>query len=362
MTFRWQTEHWPTVAEFAAHLARHERPPWCRMVVLHHTWVPTVAQWSGRRSMDGLRDYYAGLGWEAGPHLFVAPDGIWQGSPMDRPGVHANAANPRSIGVEVVGDYDPAPWAEPIRSLALGTLDALLSWLGLTPADIAPHRQFNPKKSCPGRAIVMDEVRAALSAPRYTPASPLLGSPLGTVSQAIDWLTPRSTNYDAAAIEEIVGAYARLGAASGVDWFLALAQCAHETGNLTSALSARRDKYGNNLRNSAGIGVTGESSPDARPGFVWDADRELWRACVGFARWDPDAAQAHLGRLVAYALPPGQRFGWQVTAADYALKVRGLPLALQGSAPTVGDLGGKWAPSPSYGERIVARANEMMGI
>src|SRR5262245_60442911 len=83
-------------------------------VVLHHTWVPTVAQWAGQRSMQALQRYYAGKGWTAAPHLFVGPDAIWLFTPLKDVGIHAGTGNSGtsggrfwySIGVEMVGDYD----------------------------------------------------------------------------------------------------------------------------------------------------------------------------------------------------------------------------------------------------------------
>lgn len=63
----------------------------------------------------------------------------------------------------------------------------------------------------------------------YLPAPPS-----GTVEWAIAWFAARSTLYTLYDITSIVQAYARIGTETGVDWFLALAQCAHETGSLTS--------------------------------------------------------------------------------------------------------------------------------
>ena len=184
----WQIEHWPNIDAFADHLAKHQPPAFAKRLILHHTWKPTVADWRGRRTMEGLGRYYRSLGWSAGPHLFVAPDGIWQGTPLNMPGVHANAANSSSIGVEVVGNYDPAPWTEPIRSYAFGTLAMLCRWLDLpvTPDTIQPHRLYNNTKTCPGASIRMDDIRAELfdillaetdlpDPPIYTTKTPLLG-------------------------------------------------------------------------------------------------------------------------------------------------------------------------------------------
>jgi hypothetical protein len=188
--------------------------------------------------------------------------------------------------------------------------------------------------------------------------SPIIGPASGTPESALVYLAARATQYEPGAIAEIITAYQREGRAAGVDWFLALAQVAHETGNLTSWWCARP------RRNPAGLGVTGQTRPGhiARPGPDWAHDGQLWREGLSFARWDPDGVRAHLGRLLAYALPQGQGTPVQQALIVYALSLRPLPEHLRGVAPTLKGLGGTWAvPGPDYGARIAARANLMRG-
>src|SRR4051794_14152901 len=79
--------------------------------------------------------------------------------------------------------------------------------------------------------------------------APLLGPASGSAEQAIAWLAARDIyNND---IVRIVNLYQRIGEKVGLDWFLAIAQMAHETGSLTSWWSQPP------RRNPAGIGVTG---------------------------------------------------------------------------------------------------------
>jgi hypothetical protein len=90
----------------------------------------------------------------------------------------------------------------------------------------------------------------------------------------------------------------------------------------------------------------------------------LWREGVSFPAWTPDEAtphvssiEAHVGRLLAYATKPGERWGPQVALVDRALSVRELPLRYHGCAPTLRGLGGTWAvPGTTYPERIAAIA------
>lgn len=156
---------WPTVADLRAHLAQHgyaTTAPWARAVIVHHTVRPTPAQWRGAASVAALARYYKGLGWTAGPHLFVCsgcPDpadaGIWQLTPLSVPGTHANAANAWAWGIEHVGLFDAAPMPPDVAALGMGAAAALLDWAGQAASGVTvrPHRAFNPAKSCPGRAV-----------------------------------------------------------------------------------------------------------------------------------------------------------------------------------------------------------------
>lgn len=170
------------------YLASLPKPSWYKSVIVHHTIVPTVASWKGLRTMNSMWNYYQSLGWDGAPHLFIAPDGIYQMNKLTRTGTHSNAANAWGIAVEVVGFYDVQLWQEPIKSFASDTVAALLLWGGLTVSNIQLHRWFNPQKTCPGRAIqlpwIQELVRASMeemtlsNMPLY-----LTGSPVSNVRQ-----------------------------------------------------------------------------------------------------------------------------------------------------------------------------------
>lgn len=175
--FAMDVRRWRTVAEFRAHLARHDyraTAPWARGVVIHHTYRPTAAEWRGAESMASLARYYRGLGWLSGPHLFVCPDapreadrGIWQLTPLNLPGTHARAANPTTWGIEHVGDYTSRSMPPDVAAMGAGAAAALLGWAGLpvSAATVTPHAQWG-KPECPGKAVDMDAYRRAVAALR----------------------------------------------------------------------------------------------------------------------------------------------------------------------------------------------------
>jgi hypothetical protein len=145
-------------------------------LILHHTVVPsttaapypTGARWPASEAqqhalISSLGKYYAGLGWESGPHLFVGPDRIWQLTPLDTVGTHANGGNcingVYSIGVEVVGYFDHRVWEPRQAALVGGLVRACAEMFGFSldyrrgPGGFSFHRDYNPSKSCPGLAI-----------------------------------------------------------------------------------------------------------------------------------------------------------------------------------------------------------------
>jgi hypothetical protein len=200
----------------------------------------------------------------------------------------------------------------------------------------------------------------------YTADSPIMGAAPVSDEALIAAFTLRCTAEGSPygseredPIRRAIGpAYALECRRAGVDLAIALAQCAHETRWLTSALSQRRDRHNVDLRNPAGIGVNGDVSPDPAPGFAWDADRNQYRRVVSFASWDQSVV-AHVGRLVAYATDPFKRTFPQAELVARALQYRGLPSECHGSAPTLRQLGHGPNPRPGCGW---AGANDTQGL
>lgn len=174
MAFVIDKRQWVTVNDFRAHLAAHspDVAPWAKGVVLHHTWSPTVAQWHGMVSIEAIAKYYQTKGWDRGPHLFIAvgsrnpaDDGIFQMTPLNERGIHAGSANNWAWGIEVVGNYDPAPWTASCADMVREATVALMTWrrISVTRQTLIGHREVPSPKSCPGKAINMDMVRKRFS-------------------------------------------------------------------------------------------------------------------------------------------------------------------------------------------------------
>lgn len=166
--------------------------------------------------------------------------------------------------------------------------------------------------------------------------TPLFAEPRVTLKQLEKFEIGRKHGvYTDANVRGILKKYVTLSTKVGLDPLLVVSQMLEETGHLTSAKSQPPQ------RNPAGIGAEGGSVKGA-----------------SFATWD-NAIRAHVGRLLAYALPDGEGTAAQKALIKEALKVRSLPADRRGCAPVLGGLTGKWAMDPEYDRKIARIANQI---
>ena len=350
------------------HLTRGRAGGGIRCIVMH----ATAGTWPG--DFEWLRQG----GSTAAPvscHYLISPDGsrvvqfvadhdtAWHAgsSGWTIDDVFRSGLNVWSIGIELSHSNRPSQPHDPRQISAAVELCRMLAQRYDIPrsqlvrhVDISPGRKTDPA-ALPWPQFVDDVYRnTLLPTPQYTTASPIVGAPLGTFDAALRYLRARASRNAV----EIVELYQAVGHVVEVDWFLALAQACHETGNWTSALSRPFNRDGVALNNPAGIGVTGAWSSKTTDGYVWDADRSQYRACVTF--WTLEiAVRAHIGRMLLYAVPDSARTPDQQIMADEADRWRPVPPGIVGTAPTIGDFGGRWAPSPTYGQRVADMAERI---
>jgi hypothetical protein len=109
----------------------------------------------------GLERYYRNeKGWSAGPHLFVddQPAGIWVFTPLTTPGVHAKSFNGRSLGLEMLGNYDVEDFDSGrgalVRDHAVAAIAILSAALDIDPEWMMCHRdEPSTTKTCPGNNV-----------------------------------------------------------------------------------------------------------------------------------------------------------------------------------------------------------------
>lgn len=138
-----------------------------RGVVLHTVGV------RGDSTVEGITDYHVRVnGWATnGYHYLVSKDGDVHRTPrrLDQAGAHTQGAND-TLGVVVTGDGDSEPWRLAQWRSVLRLLVALCQEHGWSEADVHGHREAPARlraaatsKTCPGRLVDLDEVRAELA-------------------------------------------------------------------------------------------------------------------------------------------------------------------------------------------------------
>ncbi len=304
--------------------------------------------------------------WHAGKSTWVV-----DGKKLD----YTIGCNPVSIGIELENrntGTDPYP-AEQYNA-ALWLVRQLVAEYGIPSHQLVRHRDIAPdRKTDPNgfpwqqfvRNVYTSETQAinVLLSEDATIISP----PRAIFEQCVRYILARKHGYSNGDVGVIVAHYFDRCQPVGVDPLVAIAQMLHETGNLTSFWSQRPQ------RNPAGIGVNGEWSRVPTKGYVYNTQRSRWERGLSFPDWQKDSIPAHIGRLVAYAVPSVQWNAAQQAIVAQALEYRGLPTKCWGSAPTLKLLGA--APNPvdgcgwagngeegqMYGARIAAIMNAIRG-
>lgn len=166
---------------FGQYLKTIKPPAWAEAVCLHHTASPSLAQrpkgWTIQHIVN-MRDFYKGMGWKSGPHLYTDEDQVFGMTPLIETGVHAISFNRSTIGIEALGYYSKGgenPFSG--RGLEVWQTTAeitrqLLQWLGLEANEktVLFHRD-DPKtsKDCPGAQITKQWVLSLINKTNVLP-------------------------------------------------------------------------------------------------------------------------------------------------------------------------------------------------
>lgn len=131
-------------------------------LAIHNTAIPSLAQRPAgftRQHIANLEGYYRGLGWRAGPHLFVDDTQIWVFTPLNSTGRHSPSWNFTAIGIEMLGDYAKEAFNAgrglQVRRNAVAAAASISRRLGLDPDTIRLHKE-DPATThnCPGKNVI----------------------------------------------------------------------------------------------------------------------------------------------------------------------------------------------------------------
>ena len=171
---------------------------------------------------------------------------------------------------------------------------------------------------------------------KSTSATQILSKPTVTVEQMQAWAKSKNNNKEFISLAEL---YYKLSVERGINPAVSYSQFAHETGFLYKVKSAAG--LDESYHNPCGLKV---------PQGGGDYDKN---AHMKFATWQ-NGISAHLVHLALYAGAKGY-------PRENTLDPRHFPYLFD-SATTVEELGGKWAPSAEYGQKLLKYVKEMESI
>ena len=120
-----------------------------KRIILHHTSSP-VESWHGSGSMLHYWNLYRSRGWKSGPHIFIAPDGIWVFTPLNKRGRGVNkVVDKNAIHIEIVGRYvDKLPENQDICLYTANVIQRLFEKFGVNELDINTHYYYDNLSNC----------------------------------------------------------------------------------------------------------------------------------------------------------------------------------------------------------------------
>lgn len=190
-----------THAEFKTYLDGLTISPWAKFVVVHNTSSPDIAlydtwqarqgrfaNWSPEQWLKNLASYYAGLGWNGTPHLFIppTPDTILVLNSLLVHGTHTPSWNSISFGVETVGEFEREAFVDPTKDNLVTTLAMLHAKMHFNPAEyqlgvkgLHFHKEDKntTHKTCPGRNMVKDDLVRNVSIAMGKAPTPVAADP-----------------------------------------------------------------------------------------------------------------------------------------------------------------------------------------
>lgn len=124
---------------------------------------------SPAKNTDAIRAYHKSLGWDdIGYHWLIEDVGgkalLIPGRSFRYQGAHCRAAgrNRDSIGVCIIGDFDKTPPAPTLFYKAARYIALLCRVYDIHPSMVSGHREWEPKKTCPGKWFDMVAFRESV--------------------------------------------------------------------------------------------------------------------------------------------------------------------------------------------------------
>lgn len=131
-------------------------------IVVHHslTYDGDTVSWGAIRLYHTVDRGWSDVGYHAGVEKVNGQYEAFYGRPITIPGAHTLSHNHNTLAICFVGDY--TVHRPPRAMLAVAARRIIVPWLrqfGLRSDDIVGHRDLDLRRSCPGNAFDLVELR-----------------------------------------------------------------------------------------------------------------------------------------------------------------------------------------------------------
>lgn len=131
------------------------------LIVVHHSLTPDghTLDWPGIRRYHVHNNRWRDIGYHAGVERVGGQYEVLMGRPLYEKGAHAPPHNHDSVGVCLVGNFTDEPPPDEQLQVAARYIASLCLLLDLRPDQIVRHCDVTPRRTCPGAAFPMAELR-----------------------------------------------------------------------------------------------------------------------------------------------------------------------------------------------------------
>lgn len=132
-------------------------------LVIHHSWSADkgTLDWTAIRKYHIEENGWDDIGYHFGIEKVNNDYAILTGRHRDVVGAHCleKGMNKKSLGICVIGNYDPAPPPQEAMDMLVTLCVGLCREYELTVDKIVPHHEYASYKTCPGTKFPMDELK-----------------------------------------------------------------------------------------------------------------------------------------------------------------------------------------------------------
>ena len=135
-------------------------------IVLHHSLTKDSAtvSWGAIRRFHTVDLGWRDIGYHLGIELARNHHEIFMGRMLNEKGAHCpqGGMNSRGIGLCFVGNFDNHSPPIEMWDMGIKLVRSLMDIFEINVSDIYGHRDFNSKKTCPGKMFDIDKFRTEL--------------------------------------------------------------------------------------------------------------------------------------------------------------------------------------------------------